>query len=167
MQGPGALMAVGEGMRAHDDRAPFGPGQEAGHHGRSQGRLDLPGGRQGREGLEIEAWRGLEALFRLGGRQRVPEGQIEVHRARQRALGALPAIDQQLPPVAEEVESGPGHRGLGGPDGESAEEPLLGDGLAGVAFAKFRGAVGGQHEQRGRRQTRLHHGREVVGARGA
>ena len=68
LQGPGALVAVGEGMRTHDDRAPLGAGEEAGHHGRGKRRLDLSGGRQGREGLEIEAWRGLEAFFRLGGR---------------------------------------------------------------------------------------------------
>ena len=122
-------------MRPDDDHAALGFWQEAGHRRWRQGRADDSAGRHGREGLEIEPRRALEALFGLGGCQRVAEGEIEVYRASQRALRTLPSVDEELAPVAEEGEVGGGHGSLGGPNGITSVEPILRDGLAGVALA--------------------------------
>ena len=98
----GAFVAVFEGMRADHDDAAFGLRQQAGHRGGCEGRADDAAGRDGREGLEVQARGRLEALFGIRGGERVAEGQIEVYRASQRALRALPGVDQELTPVAEE-----------------------------------------------------------------
>ena len=154
-------------MRTDHDDAAFGLRQQAGDRGGREGRANDAAGRHGGEGFEIEACRRLEALFGVGGGERVAEGQIEVHRAGQRALRALPSIDQQLAPVTEQGEVGAGHGGLGGPDGIAAEDAVLGDGLAGVAFAQLRRTVGREHDQRRGRHARLDHRRQVVGDGGA
>ena len=166
-EGGRALVAILEGMRSDHDDAAFSLREQAGDRGGGEGRADDSAGRDGREGLEIEPSGRLEALFRVRGGERIAEGQIEVHRAGQRALRPLPGVDQQLAPVTEQAELGGGHGGLGGPDRVAAEDAVLGDGLAGMAFAQLRRTVGREHEQRRGRHARLDHRRQVVGDGGA
>ena len=163
----GAFVAIFEGMRSDHDDTAFGLWEQAGDCGGRERRADDAAGRHGGERLKIEASRCLEAFFSVGRGERVAEGQIEVHRTSQRALRALPGVDQELAPMAEEGEVGAGYGGLGGPDGVAAEDSVLGNGLARVAFAQFGRTVGGQDEQGRGCEAGLDDGGQVVGSRGA
>ena len=139
-QGQRVVVAV-----AADHHAAFGPWQL---ERAARGVLVRERGPRLPAGTPVER---LRPLLAAAGYQRLAEGQVEVHRARQaadRARRVRPGLTGQRAPVTDRARPGLGQAALAEPAHRGAVQLDLVDGLVGADPPQLRGPVGGEHDER-------------------